>query len=285
MVKVRLKIILSDKIGFCFGVKKSIDLAKKVVEKSQNKVYMLGSIINNPQVLEYFMQNGVKVIENLDEIPENSSVITRAHGVSPLILQQAIQKRLNIIETTCPYVKKMHKIAKYLSNNNYYIVVFGDKMHPEISSLLDIINHNALVINSDSEARKIDRKKKIGFFSQTTKNRYKFYKLSSVLMGNTDELRIFNTICKATSERQNSVSKLARKVHVMLVIGGSKSANTSRLAEICQNQGVKTYHIETKNQMKYEWFNPEDIVGIASGTSTPDYVISEIVKQIKVWYT
>jgi len=271
-------------MGFCFGVKKSVELAKKAIETSNEKVYMLGPIINNPQVLEYFLQKGVKVVDSLNKIPEKSTVITRAHGISPSILNQSLKKRLCIIDTTCPYVKKVQKIAVYLNKNGYYLVIFGDRIHPEIVSLLDVVNNNAIVVNSFSEIEKITKRKKIGFISQTTKNIYNFQKLSSALLDKTEELRIFNTICKATTERQKSVLKLAMQVDIMLVIGGSKSANTFRLAEICKNQGVKTYHIETKDQMKYEWFRPEAKVGIASGASTPDWVINEVITRLKEWY-
>lgn len=279
-----MKIILSKKMGFCFGVKKSVELAKKAIVTSNGKVYMLGPIINNPQVLEYFKKEGAKVVDNLNKIPEKSTVITRAHGISPSVLNQTLKKKLSIIDTTCPYVKKVQEIAAYLNKNGYYLVIFGDRIHPEIVSLLDVVDNNAIVIDSFSEIKKISKRKKIGFISQTTKNIYDFKKLSFALLDKTEELRVFNTICKATTERQRSVLELAKQVDIMIVIGGSKSANTSRLAEICQNQGVKTYHIETKIQIQYEWFHPEDKVGIASGASTPDWVINEVIMKLRDWY-
>jgi len=279
-----LKIILSKEIGFCFGVEKSVNIAKKILKENKKRVYMLGPIIHNPQVIENFKKDGVKIVDKIEEVPEKSTVITRAHGVSHSILHQALEKKLSIVDTTCPYVRKVQKIAEYLNKNNYFVIIFGDKMHPEILSLLDIINNKALVVDNVAEIRKIKYQKKIGFISQTTKNIYNFKKLSSKLLDKTEELRIFNTICKATTERQKSVIKLAKRVDIMVVIGGRKSANTSRLVEICHNQGVKTYHIETKDQMKYEWFHPEDNVGIASGTSTPDWAINEVINKLKEWY-
>jgi len=174
MENIELKILLSKKMGFCFGVKKSVNLAKKAIETSNRKVYMLGPIINNPQVLEYFLQKRVKVVDSLNKIPEKSTVITRAHGISPSVLNQIHKKRLSIIHTTCPYVKKVQEIAAYLNKNGYFIVILGDKMHPEILGLLDVIHNNALVIDSISEIREITWQKKIGFISQTTKNIYDF---------------------------------------------------------------------------------------------------------------
>jgi len=282
--KNKLKIILSKKMGFCFGVKKSVNLAKNTLIERKDNLYMFGSIINNPQVIEYFKKKGVKVVDDLNEVPEESTVITRAHGISPTMLNKAYQKKISIIDTTCPYVRKVQKIARYLYEEDYFIVIYGDKKHPEILSLLDIVKNNALVVNSISELKKINIKKKIGFISQTTKNIYDFYKLSAVLLKKADESRIFNTICKSTTERQKSVLELAKEVDVVLVIGGKESANTTRLAEISKNQGVKTYHIETKNQLKYKCFHPEDKVGITSGASTPDWVTSEVIDKLKKWF-
>ncbi len=271
-------------MGFCFGVKKSVNLAKDTLIEKKDNLYMLGSIINNPQVIEYFTKEGVKLVDNLDEIPEESTVITRAHGISPKMLKRAYQKKLSVVDTTCPYVKKVQKIAHYLYEKDYFIVIYGDKKHPEVLSLLDTVQNNALVINSIPDAKKIHIKKKIGFISQTTKNIYDFYKLVSALLNKTEELRIFNTICKSTTERQKSVLELANGVDVMLVIGGKESANTTRLAEISKNQGVKTYHVEIRNQLKYKWFNPKDKVGITSGASTPDWVTNEVIEKLKEWY-
>lgn len=271
-------------MGFCFGVKKSVNLTKNTLRKRKGNLYMLGSIINNPQVIEYFTKEGIKIVDSLDEVPEESTIITRAHGISPTILNQASRKRLSVVDTTCPYVKKVQKIAHYLYKKDYFIVIYGDKKHPEILSLLDIVQNNALVINSISEAEKITAKKKICFISQTTKNIYDFYKLSSALFNKAEELRIFNTICKSTTERQESALKLAKEVDVMFVIGGKESANTTRLAEIAKNQGVKIYHIETKNQLNYKWVHSEDKVGITSGASTPDWVTNEVIAKLKEWY-
>jgi len=282
--KNKLKIILSKKMGFCFGVKKSVNLAKNALKTRKNNLYMLGSIINNPQAIEYFIKKGAKIADNLEEVPEESTVITRAHGISLTMLRKAYQKRLSVVDTTCPYVRKVQKIARYLYEKDYFIVIYGDKKHPEVLSLLDTIQNNALVINSIPDAEKITKKKKIGFISQTTKNIYDFYKLSSALLDRAEELRIFNTICKSTTERQKSVIELAKEVDVMLVIGGKESANTTRLAEIGKNQGAKTYHIETKSQLKYKWFHPKDKVGITSGASTPDWVTNEVIDKLKEWY-
>ncbi len=278
-----MKIVLAKEIGFCSGVKNSVNLTKTVLKTDKKRIYMLGPIVHNLQVIEMLQKEGVKIVDSIEEIPEGSTVITRAHGVSPSILQEALTKKLNIIDTTCPYVKKAQEIAKYLNEEDYLVIIFGDKRHPEISNMLDIIHNNALMVDNIAEIREIKFQKKIGLLSQTTKNFSNFRELSSNLLDKTEELRIFNTICKATIKRQKNARELAKVVDIMLVIGGKESANTSRLVEICRQQGVKTYHLETKGQLEYTWFHPEDRVGITSGTSTPDWSINEIVEQLEKW--
>lgn len=271
-------------MGFCFGVKKSIELADDTVIKEKGEVYMLGPIIHNPQVIDNYKKKGVIVVESLSEIPKGKTVITRAHGISPEISKQAKNKKLSVVDTTCPYVKKLQEIASFLNKNEYYLIIYGDKRHPEILTVLEIVNNDALVIDRIDEINKISRKKRIGFISQTTKNIYNFKKLSYALIEKTEELRIFNTICNSTIKRQEGAFELSKKVDVVIVIGGRKSANTSRLAEICKNQGVKTHHIETKKELKNEWFKNNYKIGISSGASTPDYLTNEVIEQLKKWY-
>jgi len=278
-----LKIVLSKEIGFCFGVKNAVEIAQKALDINDEQVYMLGPIIHNPQVIEMFQKKGAKIVSSIQEIPEGSTVITRAHGASHSILKEASQKRLKVVNTTCPYVKKVQEIAEYLYKNSYFIVVFGERKHPEITSILDIIHQNALVVEQISDLINIGHYKKIGLISQTTKNINDFKELFFYLLEKTEELRIFNTICKATTKRQVSVLELSKKVDIMLVIGGKESANTSRLVEICRNQGVKTFHIESKEELNYEWFHPQDSIGITSGASTPDWVIKEVFDKLKEW--
>lgn len=279
-----MKIILSKEIGFCFGVKKAVEIAQKVLVTDNQEVYMLGCLIHNPQVMEMFQKKGAKIAYNIQEIPENSTIITRAHGVSPSELQEAAKKRLKVINTICPYVKKVQEVAKYLATNNYFIVIFGDKKHPEIKAIMDTIYQNAEVIEQVNDLKEMKYHKKIGLISQTTKNINDYKKISFYLLEKTEELRIFNTICKATTKRQASALELSSQVDIMLVIGGKESANTSRLVEICRNQGVKTQHIERTEELDYQWFKPQYTVGITSGASTPDWVIEEVINKIREWY-
>jgi len=279
-----MKILLSKKMGFCFGVRKSIDLADKTIAKSEKDVYMLGPIIHNPRVIEDYQDRGVKLVNDIKQVPDESTVITRAHGISPAISKTAKNKKITLIDTTCSNVKKLQEIALFLKKNHYFLIIYGDNKHPEILSVLEMVDHDAIVINEIDDVKGVNQCKKIGFISQTTKNIFDFEKLACQLLEKTKELRIFNTICPATMERQRSISELSMQVDIMLVIGGKKSANTSRLAKICKNHGVKTYHVETKAQLRREWFTKDDRVGISSGASTPDYLTNEIIQQLKDWY-
>ena len=279
-----MKILLSKKMGFCFGVRKSIDLADKTIAKSEKDVYMLGPIIHNPRVIEDYQDRGVKLVNDIKQVPDESTVITRAHGISPAISKTAKNKKITLIDTTCSNVKKLQEIALFLKKNHYFLIIYGDNKHPEILSVLEMVDHDAIVINEIDDVKGVNQCKKIGFISQTTKNIFDFEKLACQLLEKTKELRIFNTICPATMERQQSISELSMQVDIMLVIGGKKSANTSRLAKICKNQGVKTYHIESKAQLRREWFTKDDRVGISSGASTPDYLTNEIIQQLEEWY-
>lgn len=279
-----MKIILSKKMGFCFGVRKSIDLANKTISRYNNKVYMLGPIIHNPRVVEDFQKRGVGLIDDIENVPDESIVITRAHGISPLVGEIAKVKKLKLVDTTCSNVKKLQEIAVYLHKNHYSLVIFGDKKHPEILSVLDMVDHDAIAINEIDDILSLNKDRKIGFISQTTKNITDFKKIACLLLEKARELRIYNTICPATMERQQSASELSKNVDVMLVIGGRNSANTSRLAKICKSQGVKTYHIESKHQINKKWFSENDKVGITSGASTPDYLTTEIIKKLEEWY-
>ena len=279
-----MEILLSKKMGFCFGVRKSIDLANKTIIRYKNNIHMLGPIIHNPRVVEDFQKRGVGLINNIEKAPDESVVITRAHGISPSVGKMARIKKIKLIDTTCSNVKKLQEIATYLYRKSYSLLIFGDKKHPEILSVLDMVDNNAIVINDINDIINIKINKKIGFISQTTKNLFDFKKIACLILDKAKELRIYNTICPATMERQKSASELSRKVNIMLVIGGKNSANTTRLAKLCKSQGVKTYYIESKHQLIREWFSKYDKVGITSGASTPDYLTNEIIKKLEDWF-
>ncbi len=280
-----MEIFKADHIGFCFGVKRAVKRANQLLNEVPNDdVYMLGEIIHNPQVIWEFKKKGVHIVQEIHQVPFHKYLITRAHGILNSEVLLAKQRGIKLIETTCPYVKKLHQIVELLIKEDYQIIIFGDINHPEIRSLLSHINVNARVIQSIDEIKdhRFTGTGKIGLVSQTTKDINQYKQIVTDIFKNADELRVFNTICRATRLRQGSTRELAQKVDLMIVVGGLNSANTTRLARLSKQTGVKTYHIETEKEIDNEWFKGKQKIGITSGASTPDYLTENVIKRIKM---
>ena len=279
-----MKIIKAKDIGFCFGVKRAIKKAEQALEAiPANEIYMLGEIIHNPQVIKHFKKKGINIVQEIEEVPSQKFLISRAHGIALNEEKYTKSHAITLIDTTCPYVKRLQYIVALLNKEKYQIIVFGDVNHPEIRCLLSYIDNKALVIPSIEELKNIKRdnvSKKVGLLSQTTKDVGKFSSIVKIMVGYTEELRIFNTICKATALRQQVTWELAKKVDLMIVIGGKKSANTGRLVNLSKQAGVETYHIEDEKQLNRIWFKNKKLVGITSGASTPEWLINNVIKKI-----
>ncbi|MDI6785817.1 MAG: 4-hydroxy-3-methylbut-2-enyl diphosphate reductase [bacterium] len=275
-----MEIILAKDAGFCFGVKRAINLALNAANQIQN-IYTLGPIIHNPQVVKKLADYGIKETENIDHI-ESGTIIFRSHGVSPKIYQKADEKGLKIIDATCPNVAKVQKIALQLQKKGYTLVVIGEKEHPEVKSILDTVNENAYCISSIKEISKISPEiDKLGIVAQTTQTLDNFRKIISKLVSCFKELCIFNTICNATLSRQKFSLQLAKKVDTMVVIGGYNSANTRRLTNICKKVNKNTHQVEEASELKINWIKDANIVGITAGASTPSWIIEEIIDNLK----
>lgn len=279
-----MKVIKANDIGFCFGVKRAIKKAEQaIVNLPVKDIYMLGELIHNPQVIKDFISKGINIVKEIEAVPPNKYLITRAHGISKSEKDYAKRNSIKLIDTTCPYVNQLQQIVKTLQREKYQIVIFGDLNHPEIISLLSYIENQAYVIDSIDKIRnKISNfSKKIGLLSQTTKDLEQFQTLIVDIFCYTEELRVFNTICKATRVRQQATLELARMVDLMIVIGGLNSANTKRLAYLSKKAGVETYHIENEKQLTSQWFIAKNKIGITSGTSTPEYITKRVISEIQ----
>ncbi|MBN2395897.1 MAG: 4-hydroxy-3-methylbut-2-enyl diphosphate reductase [Candidatus Atribacteria bacterium] len=280
-----MEIIRANHIGFCYGVKRAIKLANQLLsEANSDDIYMLGEIIHNPQVVKSYQDRGIHVVDDVSEVPAHKYLITRAHGILKGEKKIARERQIKLIDTTCPYVSKLRKIAVLLKSEGYHIFIFGDTNHPEIKSLLSYIDTDVKVVQSLNEisSHHFANLGKIGLISQTTKDYQKYLKIAMAILKHVDELRIYNTICKATALRQDATRKLAKQVEIMIVVGGFNSANTTRLANISKQLGVPTFHIETEKQLKKEWFKGKQKIGITSGASTPDFVTESIIQKIKL---
>ncbi|MFW6382024.1 MAG: bifunctional 4-hydroxy-3-methylbut-2-enyl diphosphate reductase/30S ribosomal protein S1 [Bacillota bacterium] len=273
-----LEITTAEEAGFCFGVKRAIDMAMEAVQdESDIKVYTLGPIIHNPQVVEKLERLGIRSVEDLSEI-DTGVIIIRSHGVEPNTIEEAENKGLTILDATCPYVKKAQKNAQLLMEEGYQTLIYGDQNHPEVKGILGATDYKALIIEDKSDLDEIDLQSRVGIVAQTTKSPASFEKLIGLLLGRVKELKIYNTICNTTQVRQSGAENLADDVEIMFVIGGFNSANTNRLAEICSNTGTPTYHIETADDIEWSWLENIKKIGITAGASTPDWLIKEVIQ-------
>ena len=271
--------------GYCFGVKRALKLAEEILEKNQckkTKIFTLDPIIHNSGVTNKLAKKGLISVENLEKITPGGIFIIRSHGMSPFLVNEIKKKNIKIIDATCPFVKKAQVRAEDLSKNGYFVVIVGNRNHPEVMGIKDhVLNKNYAVIKNEANAEKISGKKKIGVVVQTTQPIEKLCLITSKLLEKAKELVVFNTICNTTKKRQNSTKKLANNVDIMIVVGGKKSANTKHLVEISKKCSAVTYHIENYKEIKPQWFNNVKKVGISGGASTPVEDIIDIKEAIE----
>ena len=273
-----LDIFTAQEAGFCFGVKRAIEIAKKAASDSDSyPVYTLGPIIHNPQVVKNLEKLGIKPIKSIDDI-EKGTVIIRSHGVPPDIIKKAKSKGLQVLDTTCPFVKKAQQYAKELIDRGYQTIIYGDHDHPEVVGIYGATDKKAIIVSNQSELNSIRIQSKLGFVAQTTKSPASFRELISSVIVDVKELKVYNTICNTTETRQQSAAELAEKVDIMFVIGGHNSANTNRLSEICAKTDTPTYHIETVAEINKQWLEEKKKIGITAGASTPDWLIKEVIE-------
>lgn len=279
-----MEVVLAEHAGFCFGVKRAVDLANDAADGDSGKVQSLGPLIHNPQVVNQLAEKGVRQVESLDDI-DTGVVIFRSHGVSsPQVMDEALDKGLTVIDATCPFVTNAQRDAKQLVDEGYQVVMVGDRNHPETKSVLGHAGKEILVTESFEEIKAfLNRfpKKRLGIISQTTQTYRKFSDIVVQCLEICEEVKIFNTICYATEDRQTEAKILAEKVDAMVVVGGKNSANTTHLADICREFGLPVYHIETAEEIESSWFPRVETVGVTAGASTPDWIINNVIDSLK----
>jgi 4-hydroxy-3-methylbut-2-enyl diphosphate reductase len=274
-----MRVFLVKKAGFCFGVKRAIKLAFDVAKKKNEKVYTWGPLIHNPQVVEDLKEKGVYPVEDLRKIRKGTLII-RSHGIHPKTLERIRRKKIEVVDATCPFVKKAQKEAVLLSEQGYQVAVVGEADHPEVQGIMGYVSGSVLVINHNRMTKNLPHFSKLGVIAQTTLNIDAFKQVIGELVENADELKVCNTICHATARAQKATLKLARNVEMMIVVGGRNSANTTRLAKLCRRIGTPTHHIETAKELRRGWFKGKSRVGVTGGASTPDWLIREVVDGI-----
>ncbi|MBN2332103.1 MAG: 4-hydroxy-3-methylbut-2-enyl diphosphate reductase [Deltaproteobacteria bacterium] len=283
-----MKIHVAKTAGFCFGVKRAVNLAIKAAEEHPNQpIYTLGPIIHNPQVVAELAQKGIHQIDDINAV-DAGIVIIRSHGITRQILEQ-LQKMaaITLIDATCPFVRRAQEIVARMAREQYHIVIVGEHNHPEVAGLLSYGDPASTMAISSAEeipekiiaSRKPSHK--IVLLAQTTQSYDNFSTVANRLLPLKGETRCFNTICDATSDRQQESLDIAAESDCMVIIGGYASANTTRLYQLCRAIQPCSYHIETAEQLDPAWFATATTVGITAGASTPKWIIDSIVEKIR----
>lgn len=277
-----MEVILADKYGFCFGVKRAIKITEKIAQNNPNTL-TLGPLIHNPLEISRLEKNfGVKVQEDITKLGDSKSVIIRTHGITKQNLEILQTKGVSITDATCPFVTKPQQIVEKMSNDGYNIVIFGDSNHPEVRSVMSYSVKTPIVVSDLESLRQIKKiPKKVAVVSQTTKQIEQFLQIVQYLVSNAMEVRVFNTICNATFENQEATRTLSQKADIMIIVGGKTSSNTKQLFYIAQNHCKDSYLVEDENDIKQEWFAGKKICGISAGASTPNWVIKNVENAIK----
>ncbi len=276
-----MELVIANTAGFCFGVNNAVKIVFDLATKSEHKIYTLGPIIHNDQVVQKLTNYGVTTINNPEEATSPAKVIVRAHGVGPQVIEALKTRGLEVVDASCPYVEKIHGLVNKKYREGYQIIIAGDKTHPEIIGINGWCDNNAFIIEDEDEVDELpDIKKKICIVAQTTFIREKWEKIILRLNKRFENVLKFDTICNATDKRQTEAEKISKMVDMVLVIGGNNSSNTNKLYQICKANCDNTFKVQTADDIP-----PVDIkkikkIGITAGASTPDWVIKEVIHKM-----
>jgi (E)-4-hydroxy-3-methyl-but-2-enyl pyrophosphate reductase len=277
-----MEILKARTQGFCFGVELTY---KKALSETAERddVHTMGNIVHNPLIVRELDEKGLKNVESLDDI-ESGTLFVRAHGLAPQVIAAAEQKGLRVTDATCPMVTRTQRLAARLTEEGRSVIILGDPNHPEVKG---IAGHapGCLVLNEwPEDETEVRRLRRIAIVSQSTLNGDKFKELVGKISAINYEVRVYNTICSDTQGRQDSSHDLAREVDTMVVIGGTRSANTRHLAEIAQAEGARAHLVENAGDLRREWFTGEERIGIATGASTPGFLADEVIARLREWF-
>ena len=275
------KLIISDSAGVCFGVEKAVTTAEEVLSQNSNKnVKSFGPLIHNPQVVDILKNKGLSVVDKIDK-NEKGTIIIRAHGIPNYQEKNLEDSEINVIDMTCPIVKKLQFAVKYLSDNNFFVLIVGNKKHPEVIGAKSYAKEgNVMVIKDKNELdTSVLKSKKIGVVAQTTIPKELFWDVVEIFESQNDyDIKAIDTLCDDINNKQIESKEIAKDVDIMFVIGGKNSSNTKEIADICKNVNKNTYQIETFKEIKELNMNLEDkIIGITAGASTPPWLIKQTI--------
>ena len=276
-----MKIRKAVHAGYCWGVERALDIVTDTASAHPGEtVRTLGPIIHNPHVVQSLEEKGVQSVNGLDEM-DSGTVIIRTHGVPPETYEQAAAKGLNVVDATCPLVTLVQNKAKQLVQEGYHLVIFGNPQHPEVIGTIGHAGGKATVIEHPEDVQKVHLPKRIGVVVQTTQETELLAALLAQLAPRCKEVKIFNTICNPTIERQEAARELARDVEVVIVVGGKNSSNTRHLAEVCREEGATAYHIEDATELDPTWVKGFDNIGVTAGASTPGWLMDQVIERLE----
>src|SRR3972149_1771831 len=280
-----MEIILAKEMGFCFGVRRAVEMMEDAT-REQGAMVSLGSVVHNPQVVSQLKSKGLDVIASLDEVSRQPVAIT-AHGVSESVVRQLASRGVPVVDTTCPIVTRSQQWAKRLAEEGFAVIVFGDPNHKEVRGVLGWAEGRGIAVADEADLDRLpdDLPSRVAVLSQTTHTEARFAAfvrhLFETRMERISELRVITTLCNATTSQQASAQELARQVDLMIVIAGRDSANTRHLAEVCREEGVDTQHIETADEIAPAWLEGRQRVGVTAGASTPDFAVDEAIERLE----
>ncbi len=280
-----MEVVVAEHAGFCFGVTKAVETVYEQINSKKTNIYTFGPIIHNQIVVGDLESKGVKVIENVSDLEgvNEGIVVIRSHGVTKESYSALKETGLEIIDATCPFVKRIHKIVDEESAKGKSIIVVGSKTHPEVEGIVSYATGPVYVVESPEMARSFreDKAKDYTVVSQTTFNKNKFQETIEILNNYGYNINIVNTICNATDERQSEAQEIAGRADVMIVIGDAHSSNSRKLYEICAAKCDRTYFIQTLDDLELEIPDGAKLVGITAGASTPKNIIEEVQKHVR----
>ena len=276
-----MKILVAKDAGYCFGVRDAVNLAKKSGDDFE-EVYMLGDIVHNETVVDDLNKRGSKVVESLNDIPEDKPVLFRAHGTDPETWRKAQKKNLNIIDATCPLVTEIHEEIKELESENRRTIIIGDHDHDEVVGIAAQVK-DPIIISCVDEAKELGKMKRAGVVSQSTQMIENVQEILNVLSEKVYDLRFVNTICFPTRRNHDQIKKLSNICDLMIVIGSFTSANSKRLTQLSLERNKNSFQVTCANDINESWFDGIESVGISAGASTPDNLIEDVIAKVKLF--
>jgi 4-hydroxy-3-methylbut-2-enyl diphosphate reductase len=275
-------VVLADAAGFCFGVRRAVEMAERARDTVIGPITTIGDLVHNSEVIGRLRESGVESAQRVGEV-DRGMVILSAHGSAPIVLREARDRGLEILDVTCPFVTKVHRAATSLVQQGYPVLLVGDPGHTEVTGVIGAVKElggTIYVVSSPEETVDLPLGKRVGIVSQTTQRTESFARVVGEVCRRVPDVRAINTVCGATEELQAAAARLAKQVDLVLVVGGVRSANTRRLRQRCEENGVPAYQIESASEIDAAWLEGHDTIGITAGASTPDWLIEDVARAV-----